>query len=130
MLCVISDVEFERDGKMDKKAGIKFIQYIQSQVLNLPIILQSSDKRNEQVAKKLKVSFLNKNSETLLNDLKNFLTYYLGFGDFIFRNSEGKQIAVAHSLREFEALLEQVPDEIILPACVGKPVFALADGQG
>jgi hypothetical protein len=111
LLCVISDVEFERDGKMDKKAGIKFIQYIQSQVLNLPIILQSSDKRNEQIAKKLKVSFLNKNSETLLNDLKNFLTFYLGFGDFIFRDGEGKQIAVARSLREFEALLEQVTDE-------------------
>ena len=111
LLCVISDVEFERDGKMDKKAGIRFIQYIQSQVLNLPIILQSSDKKNEQVARKLKVSFLNKNSETLLNDLKNFLTFYLGFGDFIFRDSEGQQIAVAHSLREFEALLEQVPDE-------------------
>jgi hypothetical protein len=111
LLCVISDVEFERDGKMDKKAGIKFIQYIQSQVLNLPIILQSSDKKNERIARKLKVSFLNKNSETLMNDLKNFLTYYLGFGDFIFRDSEGKQIAVAHSLREFEALLEQVPDE-------------------
>jgi len=111
MLCVISDVEFERDGKMDKKAGIKFIEYIQSQVINLPIILQSSDKRNEHVAKKLGVSFLNKNSETLLNDLKNFLTYYLGFGDFIFRNNEGEQIAVARSLREFEALLEQVSDE-------------------
>ncbi|MBN1415336.1 MAG: hypothetical protein JW973_09565 [Bacteroidales bacterium] len=111
MLCVISDVEFERDGKMDKKAGIKFIQYIQSQVLNLPIILQSSDKRNEAIAKKLKVSFLNKNSETLLNDLKNFLTFYLGFGDFVFRDGEGNQIAVAHSLREFEALLEEIPDE-------------------
>ena len=47
---------------------------------------------------------MNKNSETLMNDLKNFLTFYLGFGDFIFRNSEGNQMAVAHSLREFEAL--------------------------
>jgi hypothetical protein len=111
LLCVISDVEFEQNGKIDKKAGIKFIQYIQSQVMNLPIILQSSDKKNEQVAKKLKVSFLNKNSETLMNDLKNFLTFYLGFGDFIFRDGEGKQIAIARSLREFEALLEQIPDE-------------------
>ena len=39
------------------------------------------------------------------------MTFYLGFGDFIFRNSEGKPIAVANSLREFEALLEQIPDE-------------------
>ncbi len=111
LLCVISDVEFERNGRMDKKAGIRFIQYIQSHILNLPIILQSSEKSNEQVARKLNVSFINKNSETLLNDLKNFLTFYLGFGDFIFRDKEGKQIAVARSMREFESLLPVIPDE-------------------
>jgi hypothetical protein len=111
MLCVISDVEFERDGKHDKTAGIKFIKYIKSHILNLPIILQSSELSNEQLARSLNVGYINKNSETLLNDLKNFLTYYLGFGDFVFRNREGKPIAVAKSLREFEALLSAVPDE-------------------
>jgi hypothetical protein len=111
MLCVISDVEFERDGKPDKTAGIKFINYIKSHILNLPIILQSSEKSNEQLARSLNVGFINKNSETLMNDLRNFLTYYLGFGDFVFRNRDGKPIAVAKSLREFEALLQVIPDE-------------------
>jgi hypothetical protein len=111
MLCVISDVEFERDGKADKTAGIKFIKYIKSHILNLPILLQSSEPANEQLAKSLNIGFINKNSETLLSDLKNFLTYYLGFGDFVFRNREGKPIAVAKSLREFESLLSAIPDE-------------------
>jgi hypothetical protein len=111
MLCVISDVEFEHDGRIDKTAGIKFINYIKSHILNLPIILQSSEKSNEQLARSLNVGFINKNSETLLNDLKNFLTFYLGFGDFVFRDREGKPIAVARSLREFEALLSKIPDE-------------------
>jgi len=111
MLCVISDVEFEREGKPDKTAGIRFIRYIKSHILNLPIILQSSEKSNETVARNLNVSFINKNSETLMNDLKNFLTFYLGFGDFVFRNKEGEPIAIAKSLREFEALLQEIPDE-------------------
>jgi hypothetical protein len=111
MLCVISDVEFERDGKSDKNAGLKFIKYIKSHILNLPILLQSSEPDNEQLARSLNIGFINKNSETLLSDLKNFLTYYLGFGDFVFRNREGKPIAVAKSLREFESLLSVVPDE-------------------
>jgi hypothetical protein len=111
MLCVISDVEFEREGKPDKTAGLKFIKYIKSHILNLPIVLQSSEKSNEQVARSLNVGFINKNSETLFNDLKNFLTYYLGFGDFVFRNKDGNPIAVAKSLREFEALLQEIPDE-------------------
>lgn len=111
MLCVISDVEFEREGMPDKTAGVKFIKYIKSHILNLPIILQSSELSNEQLARSLNVGFINKNSDTLLADLKNFLTYYLGFGDFVFRNREGKPIAVAKSLREFEALLSVIPDE-------------------
>ncbi len=111
MLCVISDVEFDRGGKPDKNAGVSFIKYVKSHISKLPIILQSSENSNEQVAKDLEVAFINKNSETLLNDLKHYLTSYLGFGNFIFRDKEGNKIGVARSLREFETLLQEVPDE-------------------
>lgn len=111
LLCVISDVEFDRGGKMDKHAGVNFIKYVKSHISKLPIILQSSEIRNEQVAKDLEVTFINKNSETLLNDLKQYLTSYLGFGNFVFRDLEGNKIGVAKSLREFETLLQEVPDE-------------------
>ena len=111
LLCVISDVEFDRGGKMDNHAGVNFIKYVKSQISKLPIILQSSEIRNEQVAKDLEVTFINKNSETLLNDLKQYLTRYLGFGNFVFRDKEGNKIGVAKSLREFETLLQEVPDE-------------------
>ncbi|HWS00576.1 MAG TPA: PEP/pyruvate-binding domain-containing protein, partial [Prolixibacteraceae bacterium] len=111
MLCVISDVEFDRGGKMDKHAGVKFIKYVKSHISNIPIILQSSENRNEEVARNLEVAFINKNSETLLNDLRHYLVSYLGFGNFIFRDKEGNKIGVAKSLREFETLLQEVPDE-------------------
>ncbi|MGE4585925.1 MAG: PEP/pyruvate-binding domain-containing protein, partial [Mangrovibacterium sp.] len=111
MLCVISDVEFERAGEMDKKAGARFIRYVKSHISKLPIILQSSENSNERVARKLGVAFLNKNSETLLNDLKHYLNSYMGFGNFVFRDRDGNKIAEARSLREFEMLLREVPDE-------------------
>ncbi len=111
MLCVISDVEFEKAGKLDNEAGVKFIRYVKSHISNLPIVLQSSEKSNERIAKNLDVTFINKNSETLFNDLKHFLNHYLGFGHFIFRNKKGEKIGVAKSLREFETLLKEIPDE-------------------
>lgn len=111
MLCVISDMEFERAGKLDKEAGIKFIKYVKSHISKLPIVLQSSENRNEKVARELDVSFINKNSETLLNELKYFLNNYLGFGHFVFRNRKGEKIGVAKTLREFETLLKEVPAE-------------------
>jgi len=111
LLCVISDVEFDRGGKMDKHAGVTFIKYVKSHISKIPIILQSSENRNEQVARELEVAFINKNSETLLNDLRHYLVSYLGFGNFVFRDKEGNKIGIAKSLREFETLLQEVPDE-------------------
>jgi hypothetical protein len=114
LLCVISDVEFEKDGVSDKKAGIEFVSYVKSQIKNIPTLLQSFDVRNAKVAESLDCNFINKNSETLLNDLKKFLTFHLGFGDFIFRDKEGKQLAVAKTFKEFESLLSVVPDESLV----------------
>ena len=127
MLCVISDMEFDRGGKLDKHAGVNFIKYVKSHVSKIPIILQSSENQNQQVAKDMEVAFLNKNSETLLNDLKHYLISYLGFGHFVFRDREGNKIGVAKSLREFENLLREVPRRIALPARLRKPTFAVAD---
>lgn len=111
MLCVISDVEFEKEGKPDRRAGIKFIKYVKSNIINLPIVLQSSDDKNKKLARDLKVLYINKNSATLLNDLKQFLLKNMGFGDFIFRDMNGRSIGVARSLREFETKLQQIPDD-------------------
>jgi hypothetical protein len=111
LLCVISDVEFERGGKIDNNAGVRFIKYVKSHISNLPVILQSSENSNEKLARKLKVRFINKNSETLLSDIKKYLVSYLGFGNFTFRDKEGNKIGVAKSLRDFETLLKEVPDE-------------------
>jgi hypothetical protein len=111
LLCIISDVEFEKEGKLDKKAGMKFINYVKSHIHNLPIVLQSSDDKNIKLAQKLDVLYMNKNSETLLNDLKQFLTDNMGIGGFVFYDNEGKRVAVANSLHEFETHLQHIPDE-------------------
>ena len=111
LLCVISDVEFDRGGKLDKHAGSRFIKYVKSHIFDLPVILQSSENENEKLARQLNVKFLNKNSETLMNDIKKYLISYLGFGNFTFRDKEGNKIAVAKSLRDFETLLKEIPDD-------------------
>jgi len=36
-------------------------------------------------------------------DFKSFITHYLGFGNFIYRDKSGKQIDIAKSLKDFEA---------------------------
>lgn len=113
MLCLISDVKFYKKGELDERAGVKLVKYVRSQIEDLPTIIQSSQKENMSEAYMLNASFIDKNSDSLLIDFKNFITHYLGFGDFIYRDINGRKIAVASSLREFEHNLKTIPDESI-----------------
>jgi hypothetical protein len=114
ILCLISDVKFKKDGKLNNTAGFSLVKQTRKEIKELPIVLQSSNDENANKAYELKTTFINKNSETLLLDFKSFITHYLGFGNFIYRDQEGRQIAVAKSLKEFEDLLRTIPEESLL----------------
>ncbi len=111
MLCLISDVKFARKGAMDERAGFELVKEVRSKLKDLPIILQSSDPQNSHEAFLLKSSFINKNSDKLVQDIKYFISTYLGFGSFVYKDSRGRPIATARTLREFEKLLRTIPDD-------------------
>ena len=111
LLCVISDMRFPKDGVLNDTAGYDLIAQIKKELPNLPSVLQSSDPENARFAHKLKSNFINKNSESLLKDLKSFINYYLGFGHFVYRDTNGQQIAVAKTMKEFESYLQTIPED-------------------
>jgi hypothetical protein len=114
LLCVISDMRFPRNGVPDNTAGYEFLKFVKENLPNLPTVLQSYDSENSRYAYSLKSNFINKNSESLFHDLKSFINYYLGFGHFVYRDNKGRQIAVAKSMKEFEAYLETVPEDSLV----------------
>lgn len=111
LLGVISDMRFPKDGKLHDTAGFDLIKQIKEELPNLPTVLQSSDPGNVKYADLLKADFINKNSESLLQDLRSFITYYLGFGHFVYRDTRGRKIAVARSMKEFEGYLKTIPED-------------------
>lgn len=114
LLCLITDVKFEKDGLDDEEAGFATARYARSLAKDLPTIIQSSDEKNAEMAYELKCTFINKNSDTLVQDFRSFITHYLGFGNFIYRNEMGRKIAEAKSLKEFEDFLQSIPDDSLL----------------
>ena len=114
LLCVISDVRFWKDGLLDEKAGFRLVEQIRKQNQYLPIIMQSSDGSNEQQAHQLRAAFIHKQSKTLIQDIKDFISSYLGFGDFVFRNKNGEIIQTAATMSEFETILKIIPDSSLL----------------
>jgi phosphoenolpyruvate synthase/pyruvate phosphate dikinase/CheY-like chemotaxis protein len=113
ILGVISDIDFIHKGKADPKAGIEFASAVRKRYTDIPILLQSSEPENETEAKKIGVSFLLKNSPTLLYDLREFMTNNFCFGDFVFRRPDGKEISRATDLISLEKNLKNLPAESI-----------------
>ncbi|HRZ43195.1 MAG TPA: PEP/pyruvate-binding domain-containing protein, partial [Bacteroidales bacterium] len=114
MLCLITDVKYEHHGKLDPEAGFQLVEKIRSEIKDLPVIIQSSDEENSNRAYLLKTTFIDKNSDALLQEIKSFISHYLGFGSFVFKTPEGQEVAIAHTIKEFEKHLKTIPEESLL----------------
>lgn len=114
LLCLITDVKFDKGGEKCPTAGFELVKSLRCRMKDLPIIIQSSDVENAEQAFQLKSTFVDKNSETLTAEIRSFISHYLGFGNFTYRTPDGKEIAVARTLKEFESHLRNIPDESLL----------------
>jgi len=115
LLGVISDVSYFRGGVKDPQAGFKLLEHVRSHNRYFPVLIQSSEMKNEAKAKELKAMFLYKHSETLGLDIKKYITKYFSFGDFEFWDPQQmKVVAVAKDLKSFQRALGVVTIESIV----------------
>ena len=113
LLSVFSDVRFPKNGQMDDKAGFSLLSLIRQEGPDLALLNFSSEESNRQSTEKIPAVFLNKNSPTLHSEIRRFFIQHLGFGEFIFRLPDGREIARASNLRQMETLLPSIPDESV-----------------
>jgi hypothetical protein len=110
---VFSDMQFPRGGEPDPDAGRALVQAIRALEPETPISLQSSHEENKEVAQELEVGFLLKGSPDFLQQLRRYLAEHLFFGDFVFRNEAGDEIARAPDLKALVAKLDTIPGESV-----------------
>ena len=121
LLGVISDVGFalHRDEGVDKEvldAGLDLVRHIKADDPMMPVLLQSSQASIADIAQELNVGFLKKYSKTLMLQLSDYIKEEFGFGDFVFRDDSRMEYGRAGNLKELEALVRTVPDDVLLKA--------------
>ena len=114
ILGVISDVRFPRAGKMDGRAGIRLLEKIKRERFDIPLLLASTESRNRAYAGQVPARFVDKNSPTLPSDIREYFKADLGFGDFVFRMPDGREIGRAPHLSALEKQLGNIPEESFL----------------
>jgi CheY-like chemotaxis protein len=109
-LGIISDISYQREGKKDQEAGLKFCKAVRKVDPYVPFLLQSSELSNQAPASELNASFLHKHSKTLEIELRNFMLRYMNFGDFIFRDPQTREeIKRASDLKEMQDTILNIP---------------------
>lgn len=114
ILGVITDINFKHYGVRDPEAGLKFSKYVKSYQKDIPILLQSGNLEFKEKANEVGASFLYKNSPRLLHHLRKFMLDNFGFGDFVFQNEDGTEVARANNLKALEEKIRTIPDECLL----------------
>lgn len=117
VLGVISDVRIPRNCVLDENAGVAFLSEIKKERFDIPLLLTSSEASNAHKAEKIPAVFVDKNSPSLHAEVRSFFLEYLGFGDFVFRKPDGREIGRAPNLRKLEELLHQIPEDSFIHHC-------------
>ena len=109
VLGVMSDVRFCRNGVMNDTAGIGFLKLVRERRFDIPLLLTSSEPANAAKAASIPAAFVDKNSDTLHQDVRRFFKEHLGFGAFVFRLPDGMEIGRASNLKALERLMLSIP---------------------
>ncbi len=114
VLGVISDVRFSRGGKINGRAGFDLLETIHKKRFDIPLLMTSSESCNAERARLVPAAFVDKNSPTLHLDVRTFFLKKLGFGEFSFKDEDGKEISRATDLHELGNGMLTLPEEVFL----------------
>ena len=117
ILGIISDVRIPRNCVLDETAGVAFLSKIKKERFDIPLLLTSSESVNADKARNIPAAFVDKNSPSLHAEVRSFFLEQLGFGDFVFRKPDGREIARAPNLRRLEEILQTVPEDSFVYHC-------------
>jgi len=113
LMGVIADTRLPRNNRLQDDAGFQYLLQLRSEIPDLPLLMMSSEPANRVKAEQVPAIFLDKNSPTLLAELHDFFMNHLGFGDFVFRMPDGREVARASNLRELEEKVAGIPEECL-----------------
>jgi len=113
LLGAICDARFPWAGEKRADAGVEFVRRLKTDDPTLPAVIQSSEAVNSERAAEVGADFIHKKSPALLNDLRRFMKENFGFGDFVFRTSDGEEVGRAHNTRSLIREISRVPEDSI-----------------
>lgn len=114
LLGVITDITYEINDVKNHTAGFKLCKQIKADDPFMPVVIQSSESENRTRAEEIGAGFIDKNSTTLLQELRDYVRLYFAFGDFVFMDPiTNTCIGRAENLKELQEYVLTIPDRTL-----------------
>lgn len=111
---VITDGRFpNKEGDIDN-SGLDLVKEVRKKQPHMPILFQSKNLELKPLAEELGTTFLHKEDQSLHRGIEKFMKQEMSFGDFIFRDENGEEIASASDLSELRKVLKEAPIESVI----------------
>ncbi len=114
LLSVLSDARFPKKGEVCAQAGVELLSMIKKDSPDVQLLMFSSEEENREKAESIPAMFVNKNSPALHSHIRSFFVKFLGFGEFIFRMPDGREVGRASNLRSMEKILPSIPEDSLV----------------
>ena len=114
LLGILCDMSFPRRGKMVERAGMSFIGKVLAKMPEMPVMMQSWNAEHGALATKAGLGFVHKRSEQLYDQVKDFMMHHFGFGDFVFRDRQGRKLDKAANIGDMIQILRGVPVDSLM----------------
>ena len=114
LLSVLSDARFPKNGETYAYAGHDLLKMIKKESPDVQLLMFSSEEENRTKAESIPAMFVNKNSPALHSQIRSFFVKFLGFGEFVFRMPDGREVARATNLRNMEKILPSIPTDSLV----------------
>jgi hypothetical protein len=111
LLGLLTDLQFPAARELHPRAGLILAQATRCLRPSVPIIVHTTNPSVREQVAELQAHFLYKRSDSWLREVRRMLLDYLGFGDFIFRDEQERELARAATIRELRDAIAQIPLE-------------------
>jgi len=108
---ILSDLRIPTEPK---DSGERFLCEALERSPGTPVLIHSAEPQVARIAQELGVRWVHKRSPHVTDHVTDFIVVDIGFGDFVFRDPAGREIARARNMWDMENMFPSLPDESIV----------------
>jgi CheY-like chemotaxis protein len=116
LMGVIGSSQLDQECRPKARMGLSLLEFVHKDSPRLPFLFLAANPEENRQAETLGAVSVHAAATQLKAMLVDYGRKFFGFGDFVFKDQDQNEIGRVRSFHQLTAILEQVPDEILLAA--------------